>query len=167
MGRKYAAGFPQAKGVKSLFSNIIFFCFNSNILYTPLSHHKLWNVGIETLEKHTILEKPPRQAPLQVGGETGVTSREHTEAKHWTSASNNQGTTWKEGRRGKELEGSHTSHDVVGQVRYKPVGSKSSDNCSWWLTRYDPEAFLPPLCNMVNKQTGSLPAGYTGWIGRF
>lgn len=57
MGRKYAAGFPQAKGVKSLFSNIIFFCFNSNILYTPLSHHKLWNVGIETLEKHTILEK--------------------------------------------------------------------------------------------------------------
>lgn len=47
----------RLKGWSPFFSNIIFFCFNSNILYTPLSHHKLWNVGIETLEKHTILEK--------------------------------------------------------------------------------------------------------------
>ena len=55
---------PRAKGTKSLFSNIALFSFlfflfffNSNLNYTLLSHPKQLNVGIETSEKQTILEK--------------------------------------------------------------------------------------------------------------
>lgn len=85
---------------------------------------------------------PLRQAPLQIGGENDAASRKHAEATQWTSANNNQGTTWKERRRVKKLEVYDTSHAMVGQVRHKPVSTKSSHNQNWLLwARSDQKPF--------------------------
>lgn len=86
-------------------------CWNKNI-------KKPYNIG------KTGLALPPRQgAPLTVGGEHDVTSREHAEATHWTKASNNQEPTWKERRRVEELEVSNISNAVVG------VGLTQTSEC--------------------------------------
>lgn len=59
MGRKCAAASPQDEGVKSLFSNIVFF----SKLYSSLTSYivKCWN---RNLKNYTILEKEGLPYPL-------------------------------------------------------------------------------------------------------
>lgn len=116
-------------------------CWNRNL-------RKTYNIG------KTGLALPPRTVPLQVGGECDVISREHAEATHCTTASNNQGPSWKERRRIEE-----------SVIRHKSDSNQWAwihlTNQSWWpWDRSDPEAFRIKKCNMVHKPTGPLPAGH-------